>query len=100
MGGLLKTRIPMLVRRLITLTPALLLLAVGVDPTLALVLSQVVLSFGIPFAIVPLIWFTSRREVMGEHVNPVWLKVAGIVTAILIVALNLMLLALTFSGRV
>jgi len=99
MGGLLKTRIPMLVRRLITLTPALLLLAVGVDPTLALVLSQVVLSFGIPFAIVPLIWFTSRREVMGEHVNPVWLKVAGIVTAILIVALNLVLLGLTFSGR-
>lgn len=89
----------MLLRRLITLTPALVLLAAGVDPTSALVLSQVVFSFGIPLAIVPLIWFTSRREVMGEHVNPAWLKVVGIVTAILIVALNLVLLALTFSGR-
>jgi len=100
MGGLLKTRIPLLLRRLVTLVPALVLLAVGVDPTWALVLSQVVLSFGIPFAIVPLIWYTSRRELMGEFVNGAWLKVAGIVTAILIVALNLVLLGLTLAGQV
>jgi manganese transport protein len=100
MGGLLKTRIPLLLRRLVTLVPALVLLAVGVDPTWALVLSQVVLSFGIPFAIVPLIWYTSRRELMGEFVNGAWLKVAGIVTAILIVALNLVLLGLTLTGQV
>lgn len=99
MGGLLKARIPLLLRRLITLTPALVLLAVGVDPTAALVLSQVVLSFGIPFAIVPLIWFTSRREVMGHFVNPLWLKIASIVTASLIVALNLALLGITFTGQ-
>lgn len=100
MGGLLKTRIPLLLRRLVTLVPALVLLAVGVDPTWALVLSQVVLSFGIPFAIVPLIWYTSRRELMGEFVNGAWLRVAGIVTAILIVALNLVLLGLTLTGQV
>lgn len=100
MGGLLKTRIPLLLRRLVTLVPALVLLAVGVDPTWALVLSQVVLSFGIPFAIVPLIWYTSRRELMGEFVNGAWLKIAGIVTAILIVALNLVLLGLTLTGQV
>lgn len=100
MGGLLKARIPLLLRRLVTLVPALVLLAVGVDPTWALVLSQVVLSFGIPFAIVPLIWYTSRRELMGEFVNGAWLKIAGIVTAILIVALNLVLLGLTLTGQV
>ena len=100
MGGLLKTRIPLLLRRLITLTPALILLGVGIDPTWALVLSQVVLSFGIPFAIVPLVWLTSRKQVMGEFANPVWLRIAGILTAMLIVALNIALLILTFSGQV
>jgi manganese transport protein len=100
MGGLLKTRIPLILRRLITLTPALILLGVGVDPTWALVLSQVVLSFGIPFAIVPLIWLTSRREVMGDFANAMWLRIAGIVSAALIVTLNLVLLVLTFTGQV
>ena len=96
MSGMLRRRVPVRVSRLITLAPALLLLAVGVDPTWALVVSQVVLSFGIPFAIIPLIWFTSRRDVMGAFVNPGWLRVAAIVAAALIVALNLALLGLTF----
>lgn len=100
MGGLLRARIPLLLRRLITLAPALVLLGIGVDPTWALVLSQVVLSFGIPFAIVPLVWLTSRREVMGDFANGIWLRVAGILTAALIVVLNVVLLTLTFTGLV
>ena len=69
MQGLLRTTFPVLVRRLVTLIPALLVLASGVDPTRALVLSQVALSFGIPFALVPLVRLTSDRAVMGDDVN-------------------------------
>jgi manganese transport protein len=100
MGGLLRARVPLLLRRLITLIPALVVLALGIDPTWALVLSQVVLSFGIPFAIIPLIVLTGRRSVMGEHANRLPLRIAAIVVAVLITALNLALLALTFSGAV
>ena len=56
-------------RRAVTMIPALIVLAVGVNPTDALVLSQVVLSFGIPFALIPLVMLTGRRDVMGVHVN-------------------------------
>lgn len=78
--------------------PALLVLGVGADPTRALVLSQVVLSFGIPFALVPLVLLTRRHEVMGELVNrPLTTAVAGI-TAAIIVALNAFLLYQTVFG--
>ena len=99
MGGLLRIRIPLMLRRLLTMLPALAVLAFGVDPTWALVLSQVALSFGIPFAIVPLIWLTGRRSVMGEFVNGRALAIAAVVTAVLIVALNVLLIALTASGQ-
>ncbi len=69
MHGLLHVRVPLLARRLVTLIPALVILAVGFDPTLALVLSQVVLSFGIPFALIPLVALTARREVLGRFRN-------------------------------
>jgi len=69
MQGLLKKRIPLLVRRLVTLIPALVILAIGIDPSRALVVSQVVLSFGIPFALIPLVRFTSNRELMGDDIN-------------------------------
>ncbi len=69
MAGFINVRIPLLLRRAVTMIPALVVLAVGVNPTDALVLSQVVLSFGIPFALVPLVMVTCRREVMGVHVN-------------------------------
>ena len=73
MQGFIRRRIPIFVRRAVTLAPALLVLAIGVNPTDALVGSQVVLSFGIPFALVPLLIIASKREVMGELVNPRWL---------------------------
>lgn len=99
MGGLLRIRIPLMLRRLLTLLPALAVLGFGIDPTWALVLSQVALSFGIPFAIVPLIWLTGRRAVMGEFANRRPLAIAAVVTAALIVALNALLIALTVTGQ-
>ena len=95
MQGFIKRKVPLLVRRLVTMIPALVVLALGLDPTRSLVLSQVVLSFGIPFALIPLVMLTRRRDVMGELVNRrVTTVVAGAVAA-LIVALNVFLLAQT-----
>lgn len=99
MGGLLKVRIPLLTRRVITLIPALIILGAGIEPTLALVLSQVLLSFGIPFALIPLIWLTGKRDVMGIHTDSKPLKIAGWTSATLIVGLNIVLITLTFSGQ-
>lgn len=98
MGGLLRIRFPLLLRRLITLIPALVVLGLEIDPTRALVLSQVVLSFGIPFALIPLIWLTSKRSVMGEYVNGMAMRIAATVVTVLIVALNVLLIGLTLAG--
>lgn len=98
MQGLLRRRFPLLVRRLVTLVPALLVLASGVDPTRALVLSQVVLSFGIPFALVPLIRLTSDRALMGADTNSRLISTLGWSVAALITALNVALIYLTVLG--
>ena len=98
MGGLLKVRVPLLVRRLVTMIPALIVLAIGFDPTQALVLSQVVLSFGIPFALIPLVWLASSRRELGEFANAPWLRVAGWVSAGLITVLNVLLIVLVVMG--
>lgn len=98
MGGLLKVRVPLLVRRLVTMIPALIVLAVGFDPTQALVLSQVVLSFGIPFALIPLVWLASSKRELGEFANAPWLRVAGWVSAALITVLNVLLIVLVVMG--
>jgi manganese transport protein len=100
MAGLLKIRIPLLTRRVITLIPAILILAVGVEPTWALVVSQVFLSLGIPFAMIPLLRLTGSREVMGERVDRMRVRVLGAVIATLVVALNAALVVLTVSGWV
>ncbi|MBB3157790.1 manganese transport protein [Microbacterium proteolyticum] len=98
MHGLLRTRIPLVVRRLVTLVPALVILALGVDPTLALVLSQVVLSFGIPFALVPLVVLTARATVLGTYRNRMLTTVAGVVASVFLITLNVVLLWLVFTG--
>jgi len=98
MHGLLRVRIPLLARRLITLVPALAILAAGVDPTLALVLSQVVLSFGIPFALVPLVALTARRDVLGAYRNRLVTTAVGVAASAFLITLNLVLLWLVFSG--
>jgi manganese transport protein len=92
MQGFIHRQIPLFLRRAITLTPALVILAIGVNPTDALVGSQVVLSFGIPFALVPLLIIASKREIMGALVNPRWLSAIAGVLALLIIALNVFLL--------
>lgn len=92
MEGFIRRRIPVALRRLITLLPAVVILAIGVDPTQALVGSQIVLSFGIPFALVPLVWFTARSDVMGSLVNRKLTTAAGMLAAGAIIVLNVVLL--------
>ncbi|MEV6373318.1 divalent metal cation transporter MntH [Micromonospora musae] len=98
MQGFLRRRIPLLLRRLITLVPAVVILAIGLDPTQALVLSQVVLSFGIPFALIPVVAFTRRRDLMGNLVNHPLTTAAAAVIAVLVIALNTFLLWQVVGG--
>jgi manganese transport protein len=92
MQGFLRRRIPLFARRLLTLFPALAILALGVEPTWALVVSQVVLSFGIPFALIPLLLLTRRRDVMAEMVNERRTTVLAALVAAVIIGLNAVLL--------
>ena len=98
MQGFIRRRIPIFLRRAITLAPALVVLGIGLDPTDALVGSQVVLSFGIPFALVPLLMIAAKRSVMGELVNPRWLTGFAGVLAAMIIGLNVFLLQQVFFG--
>ena len=98
MGGLLHIKLPMLARRALTLIPALVILAIGVNPTTALVLSQVFLSLGIPFALIPLVRLTSDPALMGSHVNSPALRATAWVVIALVIALNLALVVLTMLG--
>jgi manganese transport protein len=99
MQGFLKTKISIWLRRLVTIIPSLVVIAIGLDPTRTLVISQVVLSFGLPFAIIPLVIFTSRKTVMGSLVNRPATTLAACIVAGLIVALNLYLLyQIFFTG--
>src|SRR5438094_1883013 len=98
MQGFIRRRIPLFVRRLVTMIPAFVVIGIGLDPSRTLVISQVVLSFGIPFALVPLVIFTSRRDVMGVLVNRKQTIVAATIVAGLISALNIFLLYRTLAG--
>jgi manganese transport protein len=99
MQGFIHRKIPIWVRRAVTMAPPIVVIALGLDPTRTLVLSQVVLSFGLPFAIIPLVMFTRRRDVMGELVNQRSTTVLASIVAGLIVALNIFLLyQIGFSG--
>ena len=98
MQGFLRRRIPSWIRRVVTMAPSIVVILLGLDPTRTLVLSQVVLSFGLPFAIIPLVLFTRRRDVMGVLVNrPLTTALAGL-AAVIVVGLNLLLLYQTFFG--
>jgi manganese transport protein len=97
MAGFVNLRIPVAVRRAVTMIPALVVLAVGVSPTSALVLSQVVLSFGIPFALVPLVLLTRNRDVMNIYVNRRLTSAAAIAVSALIASLNVFLLVQQFG---
>jgi manganese transport protein len=98
MQGFIHRQIPPWVRRVVTMIPSLIVIGIGLDPTRTLVISQVVLSFGLPFAIIPLILFTRRKDLMGVLVNRRITTLALSVVAALIIALNLYLLYQVFSG--
>jgi manganese transport protein len=98
MQGLLRVSVPILLRRIVTLIPALVILAVGFDPSRALVLSQVVLSFGIPFALIPLIRLTSDADLMGSDANHRVTSALGWLVAAVITLLNVVLIYLTVTG--
>jgi manganese transport protein len=98
MQGFIRRSVPLLLRRLVTMLPALVVLGVGVNPSKALVISQVVLSFGIPFALVPLVMLTRRPDIMGSLRNTRVTTAAASVVALLIIALNIFLIGKTFLG--
>ena len=95
MQGFIRRHIPIFLRRAIIAAPALIVALIGVDPTWLLVLSQVVLSFGVPFALVPLVLFTSKRTLMGGLVNSRLTNVAAWAIACVISGLNVFLLVET-----
>jgi len=98
MQGFLHLEIPVWVRRLVTMVPSLIVIAIGLDPSRTLVISQVLLSFGLPFAIIPLVIFTSQKKIMGVLVNHRATTIAASAVAGLIVVLNIYLLYTTFFG--
>ena len=98
MQGFLHYKIPVWVRRIVTILPSMIVIFLGFDPTRTLVLSQVVLSFGLPFAVIPLILFTRREDLMGVLVNKKITTLLASLVAIIIVFLNFFLLYRTFTG--
>jgi manganese transport protein len=98
MQGFIRRSIPLFVRRAITMTPAMIVLAIGLNPSKALVLSQVALSFGIPFALIPLVLFCRNRKLMGTLTNRPITTAAAFAVATVIVSLNVFLLVQTFAG--
>jgi manganese transport protein len=99
MQGFLHFHVPPWVRRVVTIVPSLIVIFIGLDPTRTLVISQVVLSFGLPFAVIPLVVFTSRKNIMGVLVNGWLTTLLASLSATLIIALNIFLLYQTFFGK-
>jgi manganese transport protein len=99
MQGFLHYHIPPWIRRVVTIIPSLIVIFIGLDPTRTLVISQVVLSFGLPFAVIPLVMFTSKKSLMGGLVNKLLTTLLASLSAVLILALNFFLLYQTFFGR-
>lgn len=98
MSGLTDIQIPLLWRRVITLIPAFIILSIGADPTWALIISQVVLSFGIPFALIPLVIFTRDKSILGVDINSALTTTLAVVASVFIIGLNAVLLWITFAG--
>jgi len=98
MQGFIRRRIPAWIRRLVTMVPSVLVILLGIDPTRALVLSQVVLSFALPAPVIPLVFFTRRKDIMGVLVNKPLTTIAAGAAGVVILALNVYLLVQTFTG--
>jgi len=100
MKGFVNLRIPLTVRRLVTMAPAMIVIALGINPVKALVISQVILSFALPAAIIPLMLITGKKEIMGSLVNKKATRITGWVITTVIIGLNGVLLFLTLTGKV
>lgn len=100
MDGFVDMKIPLIVKRIVTMAPAMLIILAGVNPMKALVMSQVCLSFALPAAIIPMMIITSRKDLMGDFTNKTLTKVIGWIIASLIIGLNAVLLYLTFTGNI
>lgn len=100
MKGFVNLNIPLTLRRLITMAPGMAIIALGVNPVKALVISQVILSFALPAAIIPLMLITARKDIMGALVNKRLTRIVGWMIAAVIISLNVVLLYLTFTGNV
>jgi manganese transport protein len=98
MQGYIKRQIPLFLRRIITMLPSIVILAIGVNPSSALIVSQIALSFGIPFALVPLVIFCRDRELMGDLVNRRATNIASYLVVAVIVSLNVFLIYDTLLG--
>ncbi|MDH6207308.1 manganese transport protein [Aurantimicrobium minutum] len=98
MSGLTDIQIPLLWRRVITLIPAFIILSIGADPTWALIISQVVLSFGIPFALIPLVIFTRDKSILGVDINSGVTTTLAVLASVFVIGLNALLLWITFAG--
>jgi manganese transport protein len=98
MSGLTDIQIPLLWRRVITLIPAFIILSIGADPTWALIISQVVLSFGIPFALIPLVIFTRDKSILGVDINRGVTTTLAVLASVFIIGLNAVLLWITLAG--
>ena len=97
MSGLTDIQIPLLWRRVITLIPAFIILSIGADPTWALIISQVVLSFGIPFALIPLVIFTKDKSILGVDINSGVTTTLAVLASVFVIGLNAVLLWITFA---
>lgn len=98
MSGLIRKKIPPVVRRVVTVIPAVIIVAVGVEPTAALIISQVILSFGIPFALIPLILVTGDRAMMGKHRSHALIRLIAGISTLLVLVVNGGLLAVTLGA--
>ncbi|MGE4485229.1 MAG: Nramp family divalent metal transporter [Oscillospiraceae bacterium] len=100
MDGFVDFKLPLNLRRIITMLPGVIVILAGVNPMKALVLSQVSLSFALPSAIIPMLIITSKKQYMGELVNKKWVNVIGVLIVSLIIIFNGLLLYFTFSGNI
>jgi manganese transport protein len=100
MDGFVGIKIPLTLRRLVTMAPGMAIICLGINPMKALVISQVTLSFALPFAIIPMLLIAGRRDIMGALVNKLLTKAVGWVIATMIICFNAVLLYLTFTGKV
>jgi len=100
MDGFINIKFPSMMKRLITMIPAMIIILAGLNPMKSLVLSQVLLSFTLPFAIIPMLIITNRRDLMGDFVNSPLSKVIGWIIASVTIAFNSLLLIITFVGKI